>query len=187
MNSFNKNDLLKKLDEISILKKKKQTSSNIIEIVKSFEEENLLSLPDDFKTYLINYDYLSVKDDYYYIPIEKNPWASNDGHETIDLLYGFSNDDSDIRAVFADCMEKISEIYMPIGELSGGNLLCMCINGEDRNKIYFWNHEIKYTNEKEYFVAANSFYELIMSFQFCKRDTKVDLSQIKITLSDDLL
>lgn len=187
MPNISTEDLLRKIAEIGIIKKKHEVSSNIEAAIYGFEEKRKAKLPSDFKEFLTRYGDMSLKDDYYYRPLEKNPWTPDDGFETVDLFYGFSKDNYDLSTVNSSLFGQVSEAFITIAEVSGGNKLCIRVIGENYGKVYFWDHDIKGPNGKEYYLAANSFAELIMAFTTHIRKPRVDLSEVKITLSDDLL
>lgn len=186
MAGFDLEKMLKKIEEVGVVKKN-QNVEQVISELNEFEKQREIKLPEEYKQFLIRYSSLSLKDDYCYKPLEKNPWTPEDGYETVDLFYGFSNDKYDLRKMAERYSDQITKACVPIAELSGGNQLCLRVLGQDNGKVYFWDHESNNPEKTYGYLSANSFLELIMSFEAHSRKSRVDLSQIKITLSDDLL
>jgi hypothetical protein len=48
---------------------------------------------------------------------------------------------------------RLLSSYLPIATDSGGNLVCICCEGEDKGNIFFWDHEKEDTNS--YLVAKS--------------------------------
>jgi hypothetical protein len=58
---------------------------------------------------------------------------------------------------------RILENFLPIAEDSLGNLVCICCEGEDAGRIYFWDHERE--GEENIHFIADSFDEFLNSLK----------------------
>ena len=76
-------------------------------------------------------------------PEEPTPWDdSGDGTLDVNSFYGVGRFRTTLQKMIEALVgEQIPEWLIPIGESTFGNQLCLAIGGEDKDAIYFWDHE----------------------------------------------
>jgi SMI1 / KNR4 family (SUKH-1) len=67
---------------------------------------------------------------------------------------------ADMYSPEGEADDELRPGFLPIGEDDGGNLILLVVDGEDRDAVYFWEHEIQ-PSEKAYTRLADSFSELL--------------------------
>lgn len=174
MNKKVKQKLNEILDMETVIDGKKLSETEIAD----FESAHGIKLSKEYKDFLMNYTEVYINDDYKFPMIEKSDLTPESGFENIDFLYVGN---------FIQNAEKFIKEYgkklLPIGE-TAGDTLCIGVRGDMSGKIYFIYHEDEDENKDEY-LAANSFNEFILSFE--KREGHgIDLDEIEIELDDDL-
>ncbi len=105
--------------------------------VVSFEKRNGISLPADYATFLARHN------GGFPTPANFKFHGREDGSE-LNSFFGIKSGD-------IDDLDKVQEVYkgrlpkafLGIADDSGGNLICICLAGKDRGKIYFWDHEME--------------------------------------------
>lgn len=72
-------------------------------------------------------------------PIQENP---SDDHG---LVHNFmcieENDNYDLLTWVERYRGRIPRNFLPVAKDPGGNLVCLSVSGDDRGKVYFWDHE----------------------------------------------
>ncbi|MDQ0244738.1 hypothetical protein J2S09_002309 [Bacillus fengqiuensis] len=173
-----------KLSEFEIKKYSKRKHHK--DEIETIEVEYKVEFPEDFKLFLLQYGTCTFnEDDIYYRSIEKNPWTPDDGFESVEIFYGLDKDEYDIRQMIQRYSEYIPGNLIPFAESPGGNQICIAVNGNEKGKIYFWDHENR-NGQKDLFLVAESFSDFINSFQRYQRDLP-DIDDVEIWLDDDLL
>lgn len=122
-----------------------------------------VALPDDYRRFLLQHNggrpYPKA------FPLPNNP---RDSHAFIERLFCVSTGNMYDIQKNADLMKgRLPAELLPIAEDPGGNLICIAVLGENRGKIYFWEHEEEFIDqapsfENIYFVA-NNFDDLLNS------------------------
>lgn len=162
------------LDMKTVIDSQKMSETEIAD----FESAHGIKLSGEYKDFLMNFTEVYINDDYKFPMIEKSDLTPESGFENIDFLYVGN---------FIQNAEKFIKEYggdmLPIGE-TAGDTLCIGVRGDMTGKIYFIYHEDENEDKDEY-LAANSFNEFILSFE--KREGhSIDLDEIEIELDDDL-
>ena len=70
------------------------------------------------------------------------PMAGKEGILDVDILYAATRGEYGLREAYKNyryCNGNVG--YFPIGEAPGGNLFCLGINKEHKNKVCYWDHE----------------------------------------------
>ncbi|WP_040214222.1 SMI1/KNR4 family protein [Clostridium polynesiense] len=175
------------LDNTLNTEKKEHSEDEIIKIEKKYN----ITLPVEYKLFVLKYGNSYTKDNIYYTAIEKSPWTPEDGFDSLGFFYGLENDRKDLRKMIEAYLGRIPDNLIPIADCDGGNELCIGVMGHSKGKVYFWNHEnqniLKKGHIKNLYLVAESFTDFIMSFEVHERISKIDLDDVEIWLDDDLL
>ncbi|GEM_PF-840965 len=175
------------LDNALNTEKKEHPEGEIIDIQKKYN----ITLPLEYKLFVLKYGNSYIKDNIFYKAIEKSPWTPEDGFDSLGFFYGLENDSKDLRKMIEAYLGRISDNLIPIADCDGGNELCIGVKGNSKGKVYFWNHEnqnvISAENTKNLYLVAESFSDFVMSFEVHERISKIDLDDVEIWLDDDLL
>lgn len=159
--------LEKKLKEIIDSDLEDLIVKSTVDVILDLENKYQIVLDESYKYFILNYGNFIVQEDFYYKPIERSAWTPEDGFDPVELLYGFSGDDYDLRTVIADYRDQMTDLVIPIALSPGGNQLCIGVDESNAGKIYFWDHEheIQTNDLSELTLVANSFIDFIDSFQ----------------------
>jgi hypothetical protein len=118
----------------------RMTNSNppILEsTLTKFENEIGVSLPSDYKEFLLQHNGGCPHPDYF--PMQGPTPELSFGE--LQFLFSFSPGDSlDLRWNLKTYRQRVPSDLLPIGCDPGGNLLCIAISGEQRGAMYFWDH-----------------------------------------------
>jgi hypothetical protein len=68
---------------------------------------------------------------------ERSPLSDKDGYLSLEVLYGLGKDKNSVERKVAQYAGELPPSFVPIGESSGGNLVCVDGSGAVR----LWNHE----------------------------------------------
>lgn len=68
---------------------------------------------------------------------EQSPLNGKDGYRNLEVLYGLGKGKDSIEANVARYAGELPESFVPIGELAGGNLICVDGDGA----VQMWDHE----------------------------------------------
>ncbi len=102
--------------------------------IDSFQEKFNIRMPRDYKQFLLNIN--GGAPDKYWVPFE-------DDGDYISHFYGIHDGDNWLKLEHAvkDFAEAEPIRFIPVAISNGGNYFIMRINGENRGKIYFWDHD----------------------------------------------
>ncbi len=70
-------------------------------------------------------------------PDEKCPLSDREGYLDLVVLFGLGADDNSLEQKNSQYSGELPEAFVPIGESSGGNLICVDSDGA----VHFWDHE----------------------------------------------
>lgn len=180
-------NVLSQIVDTEIVVSKRENPHETISTIETIYD---VTLPPTYKEFLLHYGGSFIKEDRMYQPIEKSPITHKDGFNSISFFYGITNDSFSIEKAIQDYLEKIGTGVMPIADAYGGDLICLGLKEEYRDKIYYWYHEEETIGEdgKElFYLIANNFEEFIMKFTPRKREKNVNLEEVEIILDEDLL
>lgn len=132
-------DLKQQIERIflSLKVSPKKFLTNRSEEIKKFEEKLSLNLPIEYRVFLLSFENVFFEDEVIFKPLQASPWASHDGLETLDELFGLSNLQKNMEVYY----NRVPNNLIPIGESPGGNLICLGVEGGVKGKVYFWDHE----------------------------------------------
>jgi cell wall assembly regulator SMI1 len=104
--------------------------------LRAFEAQIGATLPEDYRAFLIAYNGGAVSRTHFHI-------SEAEGDSTLASFYGLHDGPTWARldAAFADYRGRIPAWLLPIAADEGGNAICLGLTGEDRGRIYFWDHE----------------------------------------------
>lgn len=171
-------------------------SNNLIEIEKKYA----LSIPNEYKEFILSYDEVFFENEIEFKPIEPSPLTTNEGKQYFDGFYGLNSLSEQI-----ECYEsRMPNCLIPIGECPGGNLICLGVKEAALGKIYFWNHENelrakimvgenKLTDEinlywDNLYLVSDTFIDFLDKLEI-SQDTfeNGDVDDVELWLDDDLL
>lgn len=131
--------------------------------IAALEQRLGISLPVDYRQFLLSINGGQPEPNAF--PIRDNP---RDTHGLLERLFSLDEQDTnydilDNAEVFHD---RVPADLLPIAFDPGGNLICLAVRGENRGKIYFWDHsdECPPGRTPDYhnvYFVANDFNELI--------------------------
>lgn len=114
----------------------KQFASTSVERIERFERQFGLTLPADYKDFLLRNNGGEPTPDRLIVP----GW--NGGSTCVNRFFGFRDDnDCDLEKIYVNSADYIPPGFLPIAEDSGGNMLCLDVSGSQPGSILFWDHE----------------------------------------------
>jgi len=146
-----------------------------LEHIKQIEKELGYTLPTDYVDFILHYGGCGFSDVSYplidYCPIGDR--------QLLSICFGILPKDSyDLLNNYCTFRERIPPNLLPIGGDGMGNLVCLSINGDDKESVYFWQHdaeEIVGSNEhqgypEDIYLSAKSFDQFINSLEIDDED-----------------
>lgn len=123
--------------------------------LENFQDNHKISFPIEYKDFLLKYNGGYP---------QKSAFKVKDGidefENILNVFYGINSINDDLSDSF-DFFDDIIELgFLPIADDPGGNQICIGINNEFYQKIYFWDHETEIKLENLQFVA-DSFQEFL--------------------------
>ena len=175
-------ELIKKLEEIIDFDSKVSVETWSAEDIKGFEKKHQVELPHDYKFYLQHYGNDYIKEAFRFLSAVELPEKTTDRTVEIDSFYGLYDDENNIENKIRFYKDILPDDLLPIGDLPGGDLVCLGTKGNKLGKIYFWFHELE--GENTVFMSE-SFETFILSFHKVDYE-KNDLDHITIHIGDKL-
>lgn len=190
--------VLKKLN----LSKLKSSRTELNGLIDNIEKKYEIIILDDYRELLLNYKDLFFDDEISFVPIENTPYTSEDTTQSFDGFFHLQGDDNLEKQI--ECYySRMPKSLIPIGECSGGNLICLEVKTETFGKVYFWDHENEFEGKKmagiisleesidEYwenlYLVSNSLFDFLNSLKISPDETDIDVDDIEIWLDEDLL
>jgi cell wall assembly regulator SMI1 len=104
--------------------------------LRAFEVQIGAMLPEDYRAFLIAYNGGTVSPTSFRI-------SEAEGDSTLARFHGLHDGPTWARldAAVAAYRGRIPAWLLPIAADEGGNAICIGLTGEDRGRIYFWDHE----------------------------------------------
>lgn len=115
-------------------------SKEQIEVV---EKRMGIRLPDDYKEFLMQFNGGQPEPATF-------DFTGVDGCENDSVVNNFlsihdgKEDNFEIDYFFYTKNKRIPDNVAPIARDPAGNLICICLSGSNRGKIYFWDHELEF-------------------------------------------
>lgn len=121
-----------------------------------------LSIPFDYKNFLMEFDALNFENDAHFKPIEINPHVKSSGFQEIAFFYTLIGTDS-ILSIKKRYSNEISQRFIPIADMPGGNQLVLSADtgSKDYGMVYLYDHE----TENTYYLINKNFESFINSFE----------------------
>lgn len=159
-------ELINKLDVI--LEKDNYNYSVLTkEEIKKIEEKYKIQLPQDYVDFILTYQDKNIKYDYAFVPLERSPLTTEDGYDGL-IEHFFKGE---LEKEIKDMYEIFRDNVIPIASVAGGDLICIGVKDEYKEKIYLWWHENEWDDDPDniratLFLIANSFRDFILSFEY---------------------
>jgi hypothetical protein len=105
--------------------------------VSQLEHQLGISFPEDYKQFLIRYNGGRPDEGVFHI-------SEEEGDSSFGFLYSVHRNSCRVNEIIHNVKNyknRIPNTMIPIGGDSFGNQILLGVFGEDRNKIYFWDHE----------------------------------------------
>src|SRR5260221_269177 len=106
-------------------------------------ESRVGRLPQTYARLLLAYQGAAIRfdKDIRYRPQKKSPWCrKSDGSQSLETLYGLGGESSLARQL-KTYVNRIPHGVIPIGDVPGGNVICLAVQGRVAGKVYLWDHE----------------------------------------------
>mgnify|MGYP003499852346 FL=1 len=175
-------ELIKKLEEIIDFDSNVSVETWSAEDIKGFEKKHQVELPHDYKFYLQHYGNDYIKEAFRFLSAVELPEKTTDKYFEIDSFYGLYDDENNIENKIRFYKDLLPDDLLPIGDLPGGDLVCLGTKGDKLGKIYFWFHELE---EENTVFMSESFETFISSFHKIDYE-KNELDHITIHIGDKL-
>jgi hypothetical protein len=118
------------------------------------EKEIETRLPDGYKSFLSMYGVpTNFSKTVKFKPKEKSPWDTEEGYQEIVTFYGLDESENGLITMFDRYAGRIPSSLFVIAEAPGGNQICIAATGEDKGKLFLWDHE----NERDLDKNPNDF------------------------------
>jgi hypothetical protein len=150
--------------------------------------EKGVHVPGDYKTFLLDHPSTGVFDSQVVFSAEdKSSWATN-GLEVLEVLYGKCSDtQNDLLKVRDQFFDQLPPDFLPIGQVTGANLVCLCLRKESFGKIYIWDHEHENDARQGLYFVTSSFSEFVNLLHEAKMNPSMPTSTpIKMEISDSM-
>jgi hypothetical protein len=122
---------------VKILHSNKYGSLSIKEL-QVFEQHIGISLPDDYRDYLLTHNGGKPENDTFHI-------SEGEGESCLHHVYGLHDGPNyfNLRNAYEVYYGRIPSDLFPIADDVSGNKICIGLRSEKRGKIYFWDHELE--------------------------------------------
>jgi cell wall assembly regulator SMI1 len=136
--------------------------------IQALEQELGIQLPSDYRQFLLTHN--GGRPTPAHFPLTGDPLNSSGG---IHWFYGIHRGRErhyNLRKAYDVFQDRMPANFFPIACDPGGNQICLSVAGEDRETVYFWDHEFESLDDEKpgyenvYFIA-NSFTELLNSLR----------------------
>jgi len=122
-------------------------SNDLERAIKSAEQ--ILPISGSFREILLTFGGAVVFDNgAKFTSDEQSPLNDKDGYLNLEVLYGLGKDKNCIEQKAAQYAGELPASFVPVGESSGGNLVCVDGNGV----VHLWDHESQ-RNERTWRIA----------------------------------
>lgn len=129
-----------------------------LEKIQHFEKQICVEFPEDYVRFLANFNGGKPEPHTFEYKLrDGRVWTGG-----VRDLFGFDLDNFRSIDFFADMRgDRVPENMIPIGVDDGGNFILLALNGQEKGKIYFWDHNEESEDDEPpsydniYFVANN--------------------------------
>lgn len=154
----------------------KLTDIKRMEYVKKFNIE----ISEEYQYILENYAGKYIRDNFGFNSLEKTPLTDKNGKNRMAYFFPLEGKEN-VYAVYEMYKSQLLLDFLPLGELDGGNLLCM---SKKNKSIYIWIHDA--LNKNAYLVCEN-FESFIMSFKELRINHDSNLGVVEARFSPKFL
>jgi len=117
----------------------KATTSDMLSCIEEFWR---FGLPKDYREYLLEFNRKMPE------KLKFDFKDKSDG-STLHSLYGFEKGGYNILLASKDMGSRYIDTMLPIGNDVYGNRILLTVKGKDRNKVFFWDHEMESEDDEE--------------------------------------
>ncbi len=121
--------------------------------IEEIEQLYSLKFPEEYKLHLLKYNGGKCKPNVFKFT-ENGNLTKSDINDFLAIYDGNYDNLSDDINTYKVQEKRLPNNILPIGNDSGGNLICISCYGNDIGYVYFWDHE----NEIDYSVKDDSDY-----------------------------
>lgn len=130
------------------------------EDIQKFESINGFVLPQVYRSFLMNTNGGETEPNLFFI-------SENQGSSVLDSFFGLGDIYDNLQDFIDIYDERLPDGFIPIGSDPNGNAICVSINEDSSDNIYFWDHEEEIENPNEMsnvFFLANDIEKFINNF-----------------------
>ena len=156
-----------------------------LESISLLEEKISAKLPLEYKSYLLLHNGGHPLKDFY-------PLINSKLTEEADVAWFLAFYDGEYENLVDDYntyKNRIPQGFVPIARGSGGDLVCLCVEGLEYGKLYFWNHDWEADEGEEVtfdntYLIANSFTDFINSLYGYELEKDKNGKDVEIRIHD---
>lgn len=113
-----------------------------LEDIEAAEERLQLSFPEEYKVFLLKHNGGSPTPNRF----KYNDQEGRDSSSLINYFHAIYDgriDNLELKYQFLVSEGRLLKKMIPIANDPFGNLICLSAEGDDRGKVYFWDHELE--------------------------------------------
>lgn len=148
--------------------------------LKRFQEYFDFEIPTEYQYILEKYSGIYIRENYGFKALEKTPLTDKNGFDAVLFFFPLKGRNN-IFAKYEMYKQQLPIDLLPIGELDGGNLLCL---NRVTNGIYVWIHDEEGKNTH---LVQNNISDFIYSFKQLACETDDDLGIVETKFSASFL
>lgn len=148
--------------------------------LKRFQEYFDYEVSTEYQYILERYTGIYIRENYGFKSLEKTPLTDENGFDAVSFFFPLK-DRNNIFAKYEMYKQQLPMNLIPIGELDGGNLLCL---NRVTNGIYIWIHDEAGRNTH---LVQNNMYDFILSFREMEYEENADLGIVEAHFSPGFL
>jgi SMI1-KNR4 cell-wall len=150
--------------------------------VNLFEIKHQKQLPSIYKWFSEKYGFSNFCQDVLFYSINQLP-ISNNHYSTIGIFFGWGSSEYSLVSVNKNKYGQIPDNLFAIAEGAAGDFICIEINNNKQNKIYYWHHESPIG--KDLFLVSENFEDFILNIEKSKSSDNKNLGIEEEWVSDD--
>jgi cell wall assembly regulator SMI1 len=112
-------------------------------------------LPEDFRDFMRAYGEAAFQADTWFRParsssLSPTPFRESPVYEELPFshFYGSSAGKQSLARRITLCEGRMPDTIIPIGDDGFGNQICLGIKGNERGKVYYWDHENTWSEQR---------------------------------------
>ena len=116
----------------------KEATGPLDELILSRHEDSWgFRLPDDYRRFLLQFNGGRPHPRYF-------EFKDHEGGSSVHSFLGFNEDyNRNLVKKLQMFKDRLPARFFPVAYDDGGNQICLSISGNDRGKVYFWDHELQ--------------------------------------------